>query len=127
MIDYSYYINEFHGSIIPENTFPDVVRRNMLLLKHLSSNKITDSFETDYPEYAKDIKDALCIGMETMYQREVETYEHGGREVKSESNDGYNVSFVTEGIDGMASRIEGRVSKILKWYLSHTGLLYRGN
>lgn len=127
MISYSYYEDRFHGKTIPEETFDNIVRKTMLLLKHLSSGRITDSFEADYPEYAMDIKDAVCAAADVMYRKETELNKHGGKEVKSESNDGCSISYVTEGIDGSTSGSERQASKTLKWCLSHTGLLYRGN
>lgn len=127
MISYSYYDDGFRGKTIPEDAFDNIVRKTMLLLKHLSSGRITDSFEMDYPEYALDIKDAICVAADVMYRREAEMNKHSGKEVKSESNDGCSISYVTEGSDGSTSGSERQASKTLKWCLSHTGLLYRGN
>lgn len=57
-----------------------------------------------------------------MYRSEVVD---GGKEKKSEDNDGYSVSYVTERADGQdaAEAMKNKMYGIVKCYLMNTGLL----
>lgn len=50
----------------------------------------------------------------------------GGMDIKSENNDGYSVTYVTEGADGKPITVEKKAYKAAYPYLIHTGLMYRG-
>lgn len=123
--DYKFYKEKFHGITVPEDAFSNASVQASSYMKYITGGRIKDSFEADYPEYAEDIKLAVCAMAEVFYQECKRTSKHDGREVTSENNDGYAVTYA--GIsDNGASLAEKQAKKIANRYLAHTGLLYRG-
>lgn len=122
MIEYAdreFYENSFHGEIIPENAFPGVILKASIFLKFLTFSRVDE-----LQEIPEEVKLATCAVAETMYQ-DMQAKDGAGREIASENNDGYSVSFVTSQSDNVGT-IEHRCKKIAYPYLAHTGLLYRG-
>lgn len=122
--DYQYYMEKFHGSAIPETAFPNVSLKASIYVKYITFGRVTDSFGIDYPQYADDIKTAVCAVAEVMYKDQL-SRDETGREKRSEDNDGYSVSFVTSA-DSKEESLEKKQYKAVYPYLIHTGLMYRG-
>ena len=122
MIEYAdrkFYENSFHGEIIPENAFPGVILKASIFVKFLTFSRVDE-----LPEIPEEVKLATCAVAEMMYQ-DMQAKDGAGREIASENNDGYSVSFVTSQSDNVGT-IEHRCKKTAYPYLAHTGLLYRG-
>lgn len=76
---------------------------------------------TEIPE---EVSLATCAIADVMYQDGMRK-DDAGREIASENNDGYSVSFVTSQ-SKTTGTVEHRCKKAAYPYLAHTGLLYRG-
>lgn len=123
MVEYAdreFYENSFHGEIIPENAFPGVILKASIFVKFLTFSRVDEMSEI--PE---EVKLATCAVAETMYQ-DMQAKDAAGREIASENNDGYSISYVTSQSDNVGT-IEHRCKKVAYQYLVHTGLLFRGS
>lgn len=126
--DYEFYKEKFHGSIIPdEAAFLNASVRASRYVKYITFGRVSSTFEKDYPEYAEDIKCAVCAVADVFYQAEKRTSAHDGREVASESNDGYSVTYADAGrSEGGCSLAEKQALQNARMYLMNTGLMYCG-
>lgn len=123
---YKFYTETFHGSTIPEAAFSNASVRASGYVKYFTSGRVLDTFEMDYPEYAEDIKLAVCAIAEVFFQEEKRLAKHDGREIASENNDGYSVTFADSSSGGGISLAGKQARQKAHLYLAHTGLLYRG-
>lgn len=122
MIEYAdrgFYENTFHGEIIPENAFPGMILKASIFVKFITFSRV-DEME----EIPEEVRLAACAVADVMYQ-DIKARDDAGREIASENNDGYSVSFVTSK-DEKTGSVEHRCKKVASQYLAHTGLLYRG-
>ena len=115
--DREFYENNFYGEIIPENAFPGMILKASIFVKFLTFSRVDDM--TEIPE---EVSLATCAVADVMYQDEMRK-DNAGREIASENNDGYSVSFATT---QSKTTVEYRCKKVAYPYLAHTGLLYRG-
>lgn len=78
-------------------------------------------------EITDDVRNATCAVAE-VYFCDCVKLERGGREVKSETTDGYSISYVTEGKDGESreSVLHRKMYLAARKHLIHTGLLNLG-
>lgn len=125
-VDFSYYVERFHGTKVQEIDFHRISLRASVFIKYLTFGRVADSFESDYPKYTDEIKMATCAVADIFYDSEKRKEKHDGREVASESNDGYSVSYVNAGKNGASSYEEQQAMKAAYPYLIDTGLLYLG-
>lgn len=86
-VDYEYYQEKYNGTM-PEASFERSVIACSAYLKKITFGRISES------EVPEDVKYACCAMCDAM--NEIESAKMGGRTVKSENNDGYSVTFVTE-------------------------------
>lgn len=121
---YEFYKNSFCGNIIPESDFLKAITRAGWYIRQITFGRVSDDFETAYPEYAENIKMAACAAAEVFYQEEQRTKEHDGREVSSEENDGYSITYtdVSDDSIGLAGK---KAFQKAQPYLAYTGLLSR--
>lgn len=114
-VDYNYYKEEYKGTM-PETSFDRIVVACSSYLKKITFGRIK---EDAVPEEVKYACCAMCDAMD-----EIDSGKVNGRSVKSENNDGYSVTFVTEA-DGQSS--DAFMRKTLydkaRMYLDDTGLL----
>ena len=92
MVEYAdrdFYENTFHGEIIPEKAFPSMILKASIFVKFLTFSRVDDM--TEIPE---EVSLATCAIADVMYQDGMRK-DDAGREIASENNDGYSVSFVT--------------------------------
>lgn len=115
--DYDYYKNEFGGSVVPEPSFIRAVKIASSYMDVFTFNRILKSDIVDL------IKDCACDMAETVYQLKLK--ESTDKTIKSESNDGYSVSYVTEQKDGQDVNLllKNKLYHICKVYLLNTGLM----
>lgn len=118
--DYAFYVTEFAGNIIPNEEFQRVIAKASAYIKNITFSRVDES---NVPE---EVKAAACAAAEIIYN--IETSSTGSEEKKSETTDGYSVTYVNERMDGqtMEDLIQKKVREAAKVYLLPTGLLFRG-
>jgi hypothetical protein len=112
--DYAYYTKNYLGTEITAGKFGPNMLAASALIDQLTFGRI-HRLDT-VPE---SVKRAACAAAECLYQNEV----RAEREITSESNDGYSVTYSTGGTQKDATA--NAVAKI-RSFLASTGLLYRG-
>lgn len=126
-VDYAFYTGEFYGTKIPEASFPYWANKASRRLDTVTFGRMGRWERSELPSAAFD---ACCAIAEIMYdcdQREASLLAATGNgTVKSESNDGYSISYA----DISRSDIKADADKDIRCqvveYLGHTGLLFRG-
>lgn len=118
-VDYIFYAEKYHGTLINSE--------ESLKFPVLKANTYLNQVMRRKPqgEETEQIRLCLCECAELIYQDDRNRREHGGREVQSESTDGYSVNYA---VKGTATRdtLQEKVYAVIRRYLSHTGLLYQG-
>ena len=119
---YEYYIEKYYGTAVPDEVFPRVIRKASQYIDHFTFGRIAEENVDEYtalPDCACDMAEAIYSMLESPENK---------REKKSESTDGYSVSYVTECVDGQSKEevLKKKLYSIAKLYLSGTGLLYCG-
>lgn len=117
-VSYDFYKKAF-GGIIPAESFP---RAEMQAEAHIRALTYIngDIFATE----SDTIMVAVCAAAEVIYQHEKAGSTTG---LRSESNDGYSVSYVTEAQDGQTTEevLRKKVYEAIRLYLLSTGWLSR--
>ncbi|MCU7380848.1 hypothetical protein OBO34_21270 [Clostridiales Family XIII bacterium ASD5510] len=114
-VEYTFY-KEVFGGTMPEASFNRAAIEASVYLKKITFSRIAES---DPPE---EVKYACCAMADQIY--EDQAAKQDGKTVKSVSNDGYSVSYVTEA-DGSVELTEAKLSRIAQIYLPGD-LLYFG-
>lgn len=115
--DYEWYSTEYGGAAIPATAFPSYASRASAIVDQITFGRVA--------KLAKDgalldcVRDAVCAAAESLYEYK----QAASREIKSESNDGYSVTYADAGTEQQAM---SKAAMLIKTYLSNTGLLYRG-
>lgn len=115
---YDFYRNAYLGNLIEDpEAFARLAKRASEHLDFLTFHR------TDPPEASEAVRLATCAMAEVLFWEEKRKTEHDGREVSSESNDGYSVTFAgTNEVD--AELITKRDLYLAAYkYLSGTGLM----
>lgn len=123
--DYAYYEEKARGREIPEEEFLKAALKASVFIKCITHGRVSDSFESDYPQYTDEIRFAVCAAAEVFYETDKRLREHDGREVQSENNDGYSVTY-TDIPEAGRSPGERQAMQAVRPYLIDTGLLYCG-
>lgn len=123
--DYAYYKEKAHGTDIPKEEFPRAALKASIFIKCITHGRVSDSFEEDYPQFSDEVKLATCAAAEVFHETEKRLREHGGREVQSENNDGYSVTYGDAAEPG-TSLGEQKALQAVRPYLIDTGLMYCG-
>lgn len=124
--DYLYYQQEYGGTM-PEEAYSLTARRAEAYIRYLTflNGEIFEIKEVDA------VKQAVCAAADIYYAdvKEGERRALEGRSgaVKSENNDGFSVSYVTEQIDGQTGEelLRKKVYEAIYMYLLPTGWLSR--
>ncbi len=120
--DYNFYAGTYCGKM-EEDDFNRQILTASQYIRYLTMGA-SDNYD------GEELKYAACSAADLYYSASVSTNKPSSRNtgtVKSENNDGYSVTFVTEGKDGETKEeLTGRkvYSEIRKWLLP-TGLLRR--
>lgn len=114
-VNYDFYVEKYHGDMISE----DALERMSIKANSYLNNLMHQSPDNENIEL---VQLCLCEAAELIYQDEVSRRKHDGKNVLSESNDGYSVSYGTNNNE----LIRGKVYEVIRRYLSNTGLLYAG-
>lgn len=118
--DYQYYAKDYGGTKIPEESFPRAERwaeAYISKLTYLNGNIFEEPIDI--------VKDAVCAAAEVYYACNISSASNGA--IKSESNDGYSVSFVVEQSDGQTveALTRRKAYDIVSVYLLPTGWMSR--
>lgn len=121
-VDYEYYSNVFSGSVLTEEIFQNAEQEAetyIRYLTYLNGDIFADAVQADA------IKGAVCAAAEAYYTAVRETAEGGN--VKSESKDGFSVSFVVSRKDGetAADYVKRCMYQVIRLRLLPTGWLSR--
>lgn len=126
-VDYAYYSGEYAGTSISETEFTAFARKASLKMDTFTFGRLSSWPSTDFPD---SVFDACCAIAEVLYAYEEKqnaiTEATANGAIKSESNDGYSVSFGA--VDRVADEaaVNKEVRGLIETYLGHTGLLFRG-
>lgn len=114
--DYAYYKDSFGGTLTAEE-FSRYARKAERFLHYIVMGEIA--------EVTEQVKNAVCAAAEAVAEiREgVANIPQG---IKSESTDGYSVTYKDYNVDELAEREKRAMYKAIKQELSGTGLLYQG-
>lgn len=118
-MSYEYYTDQYGGNTIPEDRFQYVMQKAEMYLHMFTFDRLKNE------SYDNIVKNCLCDMAETIYKVEKQRDE---KVKKSESTDGYSVSYVTEIADGQNPQevLQKKLYGIAECYLMNTGLLYLG-
>lgn len=114
-VDYKYYKDDYFGKqIASESDFKRIEKLAEAFVDRVTFGRIARLHSI--PDC---VKDAICSAADTVALRE----EKNAYAVKSESNDGYSVSYGDVEKD---LEFRSEMFSSVKSYLANTGLLYRG-
>lgn len=121
-VEFAYYSNGFGGSAIPESDFDAAAKKASAFVRYYTDNRIEEPDD--------DVRDATCAVAENIYTADllaVKKKEAAEKGIHREDNDGYSVTLLTPGeLNSGIAAAEKKNSAIVRQYLAHTGLLYRG-
>ena len=118
--DYTFYADIYHGEM-EEADFERYALSASQYIRAMTYNR-SDDYEGD------ELKYAVCESSDVLYELDQKMGAGSSGEKKSESTDGYSVSYVVEGKDGeTVLELAGRkIGNIIRKWLLPTGLLYAG-
>ena len=116
--EHAFYRSEFLGDRIPdESTFNRLATRASAKLDHYTMGRISQT------DCGIAVRLAVCSMAEILFWEEKRNNAHEGREISSESNDGYSVSFGGSSEMDMSAFSEKSLYQAAYAYLSQTGLM----
>ena len=120
-VDYEYYAKQYGGTI-PEEKFPLAMRKAEAYIRQ-ATYIAGDSFATENNM----VKDEVCAVADVYYSYDVKKEKSKIGTIKSENNDGYSVSYVTEQTDGQTEEelLRKKAYDAAYMYLLPTGWLSR--
>lgn len=124
-VDYNYYVTQYGGNMSEED-YPAVERKAEAYIRYLTHLN-GDIFAYDHDM----VRDAVCAVADVYYadavQRAAQAAEGRQGAVKSESNDGYSVTYVVEQQDGQTaeSALRQKAYDAAYLYLLPTGWMSR--
>ena len=120
-VDYNYYVNEYSGGM-SEEEFQSSERKAEAYIRSITyiSGNI---FEVE--DIA--VKKAVCSVADVYHAFDLKKKRQKNGTVKSENNDGFSVSYVTEQVDGQTEEelIRKKAYEAARMYLLPTGWLSR--
>lgn len=120
-VSYEFY-SQVYGAVIPEADFPKVEAKAEAVISYLTYFNGNIFAEED-----NRMKLAVCAAAEVIFNSKQNNGTSGSAGVKSESNDGYSVTYVTEAQDGQTAEaaLRKKVAEAVRPYLLPTGWLSR--
>ena len=116
--EHAFYRSEYLGDrITDESTFNRLATRASAKLDHYTMGRISQT------DFGISVRLAVCSMAEILFWEEKRKNAHEGREISSESNDGYSVSFGGSSETDMAAFSEKSLYQAAYAYLSQTGLM----
>lgn len=131
-VDYEYYKDTYHGTRISQEDFPQFEVGAEAFVNLVTFGRIRRLDEV--PDC---VKLAICAAAESVHEymasrRGMESSSSsssstgGNTPVKSESNDGYSVTYITYADAVSDSACQNSMLLKVRMYLGGTGLMYRG-
>lgn len=119
-VDYAYYASEYGGEKIPEKKFSGYEHRAEAYIRKITYVR-GDIFSVE----SDIVRDAVCAVADVYCSYEQKQVATGV--VKSENNDGYSVTYVTEQTDGQTAEevLRRKTYAAASTYLLPTGWLSR--
>lgn len=116
--DYTFYVDTYHGSM-NETDFSRHILSATQYIRYVTAGK-SDAYAGDELKYAS------CEAADMYYAASQADSGDRGR-IKSENNDGYSVSYASEGKEGETDEelISRKIYGIVRRWLLPTGLMYR--
>lgn len=113
--DYQFYISHYQDKV-DEYTFQRLSISASQYIRSITFGK-SDTYEGDELKYA-------CCDVVNLYYQ---LAQNEGKEIVSETNDGYSVTYVAEGKTGETTeqRVRRKAYQIIKTWLLPTGILNR--
>ena len=120
-VTYLYYKDQYAGSL-PEEEFIKAERWSETYIRNLTYIR-GDIFAS----HLDMIRDAVCAGAEVYASYRKKQESNNGMQIKSESTDGYSVTYVNEQTDGqtLEELMQKKAYEAVKMYLLPTGWLSR--
>ena len=132
LVDYNYYINTFHGELVPQNKFDR--------LSQMAESELNISIMgKDYTGFEKNVKSAVCEIIELFYNQELikekfmDSISEGKGAITSEKIGDYSRNFSSNSskdLQDLSNKLEqeknSKIGDILRRNLLLTGLLYCG-
>ena len=120
--DYAYYQKDFPGSALTEENFPEYAKKASAIIDHVTFNRIP--VLSAIPDV---VRDATCAVAEKLKQfDDSRVTDDAGRELASESNDGFTVSFRNTGTEEAMNAQTRLILTTIRTYLANSGLMFRG-
>lgn len=123
---YDYYCEKYGGvAISDDNVFWYFARKASTYIDKFTFGRINEGNVDSFPS----LQPCVCDMADVLFFEESKKAQgNGGKEKKSETTDGYSVTYVTEGRDGelWEEKLTRKLYSIAKLYLINTGLLYLG-
>ena len=121
-VNYDFYKNTLGGATIPEDKFQAVEAEAEAHISYLTYIN-GDSFAVENDR----VKLAVCSAADVIYNYKTSDTAGVAAGVKSENNDGYSVTYVTEAQDGQTAEaaLRRKVYEAIRVYLLPTGWLSR--
>lgn len=117
--DREYYRNTYKGKDISDADIDRLLARASERLDCITFSRIQTATDA--------VRNACCAMAEILSADDQQTKASNGREVASETNDGYSVSYVNSGNTEVRDQLlERRLHKAAYLYLSQTGLMDYG-
>lgn len=114
--DYTFYNDTYLGNIIPDETaFQRIEQAAELKLDYFTFDRIDQADDK--------IRLAVCKMADILYTQEQRQKQYKGREVASENNDGYSVSFVGMSEQDRKNLVEKELYDAAYTCLAQTGLM----
>lgn len=128
--DYAYYTGSYFGSSIPEASWPEWSRKASMRVEYLTFGRTGKLSASVLPDA---VFDAVCCAAEVMYEydkrKQARAAATKNGALKSESNDGYSVSYGGTDIEDemkATAACDAETDKSIGEYLAHTGLMFKG-
>lgn len=112
-IDYNFYENVYGGGSISPSSFLKYSTKASSIVDYYTFNRIEDADNK--------VKFAVCELMD--YLKEVE--DRGGKEIESEKVSTHSITYASSTKEGV-DPVKQRQKDIVRKYLGHSGLMYRG-
>lgn len=121
--NYAFYVEDYGGQLIDEESFKKAIIGATQYLRYVSLNR-SDKSERE------EVKYAACAVADVYYSTVIadQSGKGSGSGKKSETIDGYSVTYVTDRIDGetVESIFRKKAYEVAKQWLEPLGLLYKG-
>lgn len=119
--EHDFYLNTYFGDVVTDSdTFKRLSTRASEWLDHFTMHRIDQANVSDA------VRLAVCSMTEVLYYEDLRKKANSGREIASESNDGYSVTFASASDAERNKQTQTELYLSAYKYLSQTGLMDLG-